>query len=254
MPATPRKIVVGSALTGLILTAGCAGGSSTGAAPTKTTGAPASVVTAASLPSMAAPCIDDDERALGVHFPAAGESLEGIVLGTGTTGIVLAHQADGDLCQWKPYAYALSRRGYRVLTYTSGLHTKAGVVAAAAELRTKGVTRILLVGASKGGTAVLAAAPDIHPPVLAVVDLSGPTSIDDVDASAAVTHLTAPILFMASTLDTPFVTDTKTMYKAATHSVGRKLVLVPGDDHGIALVEYNAPTIEAFLHRYAQGS
>lgn len=226
------------------MTAGC-GGSTSAAAPADAATPP---------PSMAATCVNDDERPLGVHFPAGGETLEGIVFGTGNVGVVLAHQSGGDLCEWKPYAYALSRLGYRVLAYTSGTDNKAGVVAAAAELRAKGAGRVMLVGASKGGTAVLTAAPDIKPPVAAVVDLSGPTAFEDVDASDAVTHLSAPTLFMAGTLDEPFVTDTQTMYAAAIHSVGRKLVLIPGGDHGVALVGDNAPTIETFLHEYAQGS
>ena len=251
MYAKARLSAGGAALVALVLTTGCSGGSSSGAAaPTTTT----TSQPAAAAASMTAPCISADEASLGVHFPAAGETLEGIVVGSGDAGIVLAHEADGDLCQWKPYALALSKEGYQVLAYTSGKDTVAGVVAAAAELRAKGAKRVLLVGASKGGTAVLTAAPSIQPPVAAVVDLSGPKAIDDVDATTAIGKLSVPTLFMAGTLDKPFVDDTKALYAAATNAPRRKLALVPGGGHGIALVETNAKTIEAFLRRYAKGS
>jgi dienelactone hydrolase len=201
---------------------------------------------------VAAACIHDDELPSAVHFKAAGETLEGLVVGDGPTGIVLAPQLDEDLCEWKPYAYALAALGYRVIAFTSGTHTRAGVVAAAGVLRAMGSTHVILIGASKGGTAVLAAAPVIRPRVSAVVDISGPASIDDVNAASDIGQLTMPILFVVGRLDAGYAQDTRTLYKRATASHGRRLLLLPGTQHGVDLVNGSTQqAIDAFLRAHA---
>jgi pimeloyl-ACP methyl ester carboxylesterase len=203
---------------------------------------------------LTASCLSDDDRPNVVHLTASGETLEGLTLGSGTVGIVMVHQLDEDLCEWKPYAQHLAKLGYRVLIFTEGADPPAGVVAAATELRHEGATRILLVGASIGGTTVLAAAAIVKPPVAAVVDLSGPASLNGIDAGSVVPHLTMPILFAAGALDTGFVDDTNTMYESAKKSVGRKLLIVDGGSHGVDLVTGDTQTaIEAFLKKYASG-
>lgn len=213
------------------------------------TGSASAIATAAPL---TAGCLGDDDRAHVVHLAAAGETLEALTLGAGRVGIVMAHELGEDLCQWKPYAESLAKRGYRVVTFSQGANLRAGVVAAAGELRREGAGRIMLVGASIGGTAVLAAAAVIKPPVAAVVDLSGPGELNGVDAASVVSRLTMPVLFSAGSLDEPYVTDTKAMYKKATRSTGRRLLIVPTGSHGVALVTGKTQTtIEAFLHAHA---
>jgi pimeloyl-ACP methyl ester carboxylesterase len=101
-----------------------------------------------------------------------GASLVGLVLGTGRTGLVLGHQLRSDLCEWLPQARAFARRGYRVLVFDfAGFgdsqpgpdgRVDTDVVAAAAEPRRRGADRIVLVGSSMGGTAVLSAATRIR--------------------------------------------------------------------------------------------
>ncbi|MFD0597814.1 alpha/beta fold hydrolase [Catellatospora coxensis] len=106
------------------------------------------------------------------RFGEHGADLGGVLLGSGRTGIVLAHQNGGDVCQWAPYASELAAQGYRVLAFDFGGFgvSTAGdadnpqqVTAAAAALRADGATGIVLIGASMGGTAVLAAAPAVSP-------------------------------------------------------------------------------------------
>ena len=63
------------------------------------------------------------------------------------------------------------------------------VVAATAQLRRRGVDRVVLVGSSMGGTAVLSAATRICPPVAAVVSLSGASGFGGVDAQGAMARL-----------------------------------------------------------------
>ena len=54
-------------------------------------------------------------RAGELRFHAAdGTKLVGHRLGKGTTAVILAHQSEGDLCDWVPYARRLAREGYFV--------------------------------------------------------------------------------------------------------------------------------------------
>jgi len=53
-----------------------------------------------------------------VRFGLAGATnLIGVVLGTGKTGVVLAHQSRGNRCQWADYAHELAQAGYRSLIF-----------------------------------------------------------------------------------------------------------------------------------------
>ena len=176
---------------------------------------------------------------------ADGVRLEGAVLGRGRTGVVFAHQVAGDRCQWLPFARALAAKGYRALVFDMrGYGTSSGatndapdrdVAAAAAELRRRGVRKILLVGASMGGTGVVSAAPGIRPPISGLVDLSGPTGFGGVNALRAVRKLKAPALFVAGRDDGDFATATRALFRAAG-SKDRTLVIAPTSWHGVDLV------------------
>jgi alpha-beta hydrolase superfamily lysophospholipase len=75
-----------------------------------------------------------------------------------------------------PLARAFARRGYQVLAFDfAGFgdsergpgddRVDIDVAAAAEQLRRRGADRIVLIGSSMGGTAVLAAATRVRPPV-----------------------------------------------------------------------------------------
>ena len=125
--------------------------------------------------AVASPRATDACIATNARFRAAdGVRLEGAVLGRGTTGVVFAHQLAGDRCQWLPFARELTAKGYRALVFdmrgygsSSGLdgtYPDRDVTAAAKELRRRGgATKIVLVGASMGGTGVVVAAPGSGP-------------------------------------------------------------------------------------------
>ena len=100
-----------------------------------------------------------------VSFPnAEGGLLKGMLYGTGKVGLVLAHQSDGNYCQWDPFVKHFVDQGYRALEFDfSGFGrspqrqdaTVGGdVVAAANFLRARGASEIVLIGASLGGAAV----------------------------------------------------------------------------------------------------
>jgi pimeloyl-ACP methyl ester carboxylesterase len=242
----------------IALATACAGTSTRqppdGASPAASAAtAPSTSTSQTPVPGAAAPCLSADEVQVGqVTFTVAdGTPVKGLMLGQGLTGVVLAHQAGEDLCQWKPYASALARRGYRVLVPNLSTTTDQVVVAAAALLRARGSVTVALIGASMGGTAVLAATRQIRPPVAAVVSLSAPQAYNGVEAMPAVRTMTVPVLFAASQGDTSFADDARALY-AATPGSGRQLVIVDGDAHGVELMTpaFTA-TLEQFLARHA---
>ena len=127
---------------------------------------PASLLCAhagSALTARAAACFPASAHAKVVRFTnSAGTKLVGYELGRGPRGVVLAHQYGGDACQWAGYAPGLARRGYHVLAFDfhgNGLsavgseENDVDVVAAAAKLRTLGAKKLVLIGASMGGTA-----------------------------------------------------------------------------------------------------
>src|SRR5215218_10839646 len=156
------------------------------------TAAQASATTGAALQPLEQPssrCGAPATKATLVRFKAAdGTSLDGVLVGSGPAGVVLAHEYPADLCGAWPFADYLSKRGLRAFAIDLRCfgrsacpegEAKGRVVedldAAAAELRRRGVTRVALVGASMGGAAVLIAGTRVQPPVAAVVSLSAET-------------------------------------------------------------------------------
>jgi pimeloyl-ACP methyl ester carboxylesterase len=196
---------------------------------------------AAASPRASDACIATNAR----FRTADGAKLEGAVLGRGKTGVVFAHQLAGDRCQWLPFARELTAKGYRALVFdmrgygsSSGLdgtYPDRDVVAAAQELRARGATKIMLVGASMGGTGVVAAAPAIRPAVSGIVDLSGPTGFGGINALPAARKLRAPALFVAGRDDGSYALATRTLYRAAS-SKDKKLRMAPTSWHGVDLV------------------
>jgi pimeloyl-ACP methyl ester carboxylesterase len=256
-PARRRRRRVWTLLVALVLAAGCGDGRDAGRAGQgpATTAAPTITVAA-----VAKSCLGAAERDKVVRFTTSdGATLVGVVLGTGERGLVLGHQLGSDLCEWLPQARAFARRGYRVLVFDfAGFgdsqpgpdgRVDTDVVAAAAELRRRGADRIVLVGSSMGGTAVLSAATRIRPPVAGVVSLSGPSGFGGVDAEAAMARLR--VLFVVGADDQPYREQTRLMYQAA-RARDKRLLVIPGGGHGTSLVEFgeDAPRVLAALRSF----
>jgi pimeloyl-ACP methyl ester carboxylesterase len=205
----------------------------------------------ASVPDFSAYCIVPSEYKGVVHFKAGDDTVEALELGSGKVGVVLAHQYGQTLCAWQSYAHVLANKGYRVIDISFGGDLVGDVIAAAAQLRAKGSTKVMLVGASMGGTTVVAAAALIKPRVAAVIDLSGPSTFENVNAIDAAPKLAMPAFFVASKNDTPFADNIRAMYAAAVHSPGRKLLIRAGNEHGIDMVHGSTrAAIEAFLRQH----
>jgi len=209
------------------------------------------VVLATAGGAVAAPSAQKSCVATNTTFRASdGPRLRGAVLGRGTTGVVFAHQVGGDRCQWLPFARELAAKGYRAIVFdmrgygastgSANVRPDLDVVAAAAELRRRGARRIVLAGASMGGTGVVAAASVVRPAIAGVVELSAPTGFGGVNALVAARKLTAPALFVVGRDDGDFAAATRALYRAAP-SRDKQLVVVPTSWHGVDLVALPAP-------------
>jgi dienelactone hydrolase len=190
------------------------------------------------------PCIQSGEKP--VHLKAAdGATVYGVEVGTGPTGVVLGHQYFSDHCEFMQLARELAASGYRALAIdfrgygqsTGGNSSRLDldVAAAAARLRADGATRVKLVGASMGGTAVLVAAARIRPAVAGVVSLSGPTYFRGLDAVKAVKASHVPVRFVVSREDRRFAADGTYLMKAAA-AKDKAILRLSGAGHGSAML------------------
>jgi hypothetical protein len=236
-----------AALAGLlVLVAGCGNSGGDSNSNGNSNAAPASTPE----PTPVASCVTAEQQRAGGFTLAhgSGRPVSGVVLGTGTTGVVMANQSDGDLCQWQPYALSLVQLGYQVAVFNyTGQDSPPDVLAAVDALRAKGAQKVFLMGASMGGTAVLDAATQAQPAVAGVVDISGPESYAGANALEAAKKLSVPALFIAAQYDTPFIDNTNHLY-AACVTKDKQLSVEPGGDHGVSLLsDHVTGLIEKFL-------
>ena len=238
------------------LATGCSGGTSSSTRTTATSSPAVSSRVVGSTEPIAY-CVTREQQASSgvVVKSSAGGTIVAVVQGRGTTGIVFANMSDNDLCGWLGTASDYAAKGYRtaVFSYSDQQDADADVADIAADLRRRGVSKIVLMGASKGGTAVLAAAPRVHP--AAVVELSAPDAYEGMDADAAVKTLTVPSLFIVGADDVEFVASTDSLYASSPAKVKQRQV-VPSPAHGIALLPDDAVerTIGGFLATNAPAS
>jgi alpha-beta hydrolase superfamily lysophospholipase len=201
-----------------------------------------------------------------LFFNAAdGTKLVGHRFGKGTTAVILAHQSEGDLCDWLPYAKRLASKGYFAFPidfrgYGFSDVPAAGpnrypqdIAAAAKALRKLGKKKIFVVGASMGGLAAVVAGANVTPPLAGVVSVSSPARFRGMDGVLAGPRLRVPMLYLAATADDnggfDFSKDAQAMF-AKTAAKDKRLELLPGAAHGIGLVGGSArarASIESFL-------
>lgn len=197
--------------------------------------------------------------------PVAFRTSDGVriaarAFGDGRVGIVFGHQIDGDQRDWWGSAAALAEEGYPALTLDfrgycprqgAGCSEDGGtadawrdLLAGARLLRSRGADRIVLVGASMGGTAAIMAASRADPPVDGVIALSAPTAccgmfVEPADVGA----VEAPMLFIAGRDDGDAPASARQMARWAGDR-GRAVVLDSGE-HGVDLLGgLAAPDIE----------
>jgi pimeloyl-ACP methyl ester carboxylesterase len=209
------------------------------------------------------PCVP---KSAEIRFKAAdGTRLAGYRLGQGKTAVLLAHQSRGDACQWGSYSKRLAKLGYTVISidfrgygdsqYRLGRaagRLPADVAAAAKVARARGARKVFAVGASMGGTVVLAAGTSIRPQLNGVVSLSGPAVFSYVDALKMTPKLTVPVLYVVAKSDADFAVDAQKLYDA-TASSDKGLHVLPAGGHGVDLVRPGAQgrtLVEQFIRAH----
>lgn len=229
----------------------------------------AAIVAVAASTAGAAPqrAAHDCVRGGELWFRAAdGTKLVGHRFGKGTTAVILTHQSEGDLCDWVPYARRLAARGFFVFpidfrgygfsatrTGPAAQRYAADIAAATKALRKLGKRKVFVVGASMGGIAALVAGANVSPPLTGVVSVSSPARYRGMDGVRVGPRLRVPVLYLAATEDDnagyDFSEDATALHAAAA-STDKRLELLPGPQHGIALVGGSAAAraaVEGFL-------
>jgi pimeloyl-ACP methyl ester carboxylesterase len=187
-------------------------------------------------------------KGTGVTFRAAdGLRLHGHRFGHGTTAVVLAHESRGSSCMWAPFARTLSRRGYLTLAFDfrgygrsqepprgASSRLAADVIAAARKSRSLGAKKVVVVGASMGGTAAILAAANARTVIDGVIPVSASRGFGRMNAEAAARRLQVPVLYLAGDEDPGFADDARVLYEA-TATPDKKLELLDSGNHGVHL-------------------
>jgi len=181
-------------------------------------------------------CVGPATGARLVTFSAPdGAKVEAAVLGQGRRGVVLSNESDENLCAWLPFAHDLVAAGFRALLYDySGANPVAEAAAAAAELRRLGAATVALAGASEGAKVSIVAASRAH--AVGVASISAERYLSGFgDVVPAARRLRTPVLYLTAKHD-PFSKDDTPLLYRVTRERSKRLVVLPGIDHGIALL------------------
>ena len=221
-------------------------------------------------PSLSSSCGSVADR---VHAAARwvrtsdGVRLYTAFAGNGSTAVVLAHESPpADVCGWLPTIAWLGSRGIATVAFDfrgSGrsdspdmpkyLHYEPDLQAEVDAARDHGASRVVLMGASFGGAAVLTNGPQLHD-VDAIVSLSGEQRIEArrLDAVAALPKLRTPLLVAASRDDRYLDAAAAQQLLARAGSSRKELALFPGVVHGWDLIQN--PRVRAVVLRWIRGA
>lgn len=178
-----------------------------------------------------------------------GVRLYAVQAGSGSTTIVLAHEAVSSLCESLPYAKTLIDSGLRVLAfdfrgygYSDGrprnrLALGLDLAAAVQRARSNGASRVFLLGASMGGAAIVQNTSNL--PVDGRISLSGTRLWRGfgVNDPAGVRRLRAPFLYVGSRRDriTPLQEALRIFRRVGSHD--KRMASYRGSRHGFELVQ-----------------
>jgi hypothetical protein len=232
------------ALVALAMLTGCGEGSVSSTTPTASSTRSTSATTRSGRATRAPPALYGC-RAKGARWSSltvgrGASRLQAAVLGDGPVGVALANDSGNQPCDWVSFADALADRGLRVATFSyASVGNPSEVKAVAGALRAQGARRVIAIGASVGGRAVVELAAMRSPGVDAVASLSAERQIGasypDILPDARHVHL--PSLYVGSRKDgyTLFGKETVQLHDATPARID-ELLLVPGSDHGVDLL------------------
>ncbi len=160
--------------------------------------------------------------------------------------VVFAHMRGSNRDGWRPVAERVAADlGVAALTFDFRGHGDSDdgelgeidldLEAAVAFARAEGYERVIVAGASMGGTAAIAVA--AREDLAGVIAVSSPAEFEGIDAAAAIGGVTEPALFIAAQGDQPYRHDVEELHDAA--SGPKDILLLPGNDHGTRLLGRN---------------
>ncbi len=248
-----RSIRVPFLLAAALVVAACGSPAetTTGAGPTSSVAG--ATPTTEPAPTTTLSATETPEEGVALTFPTAdGLTLEGRRFGSGPDFVVLAHMRPADMDSWFDVAATLATEGYSALPFNfrgygasegSGFAVAVDVEAAIDEAVALGAERVMLIGASMGGTGVIVAATER--PVLGVVTLSAPDAFEGADALAAASLLQVPTLLVAGEGNLPYPDDAAAI--AAASPSPAEVVVLSGDQHGTNLLAAHPDLVERIL-------
>jgi pimeloyl-ACP methyl ester carboxylesterase len=246
----PRPLIrrVGLAVVALVviaLPAACGDddGAERGALAETTGSTTTSTTTSTTAP--AGPCGLADATDITFSAGRDGAMLHGVLVGQGPTAIVLAHQSDDDACVWASYVPELTAADRQILAFDFNGHGTSdrvgdgrldlNLLAAVAEARNRGATRVVVIGASMGGTAALAAAGTPSSGIDGAVSLSAVSAWLQTDAESNAAAISVPVLFAAAQNDGSTAQTAQTVSQACGCAYPDVLIF-GGSRHGTRLL------------------
>jgi pimeloyl-ACP methyl ester carboxylesterase len=182
---------------------------------------------------------------------AADQVVPVLILGNGRRGVVVGAQANGGICQTIPFARELAARGYHVAVFEWREPNSAAMAAATTALADAGAQRIVVGGFSEGAVIGLGEAPQLGPRVIGVMSISGgPSPADGYPTVQSVSNFRGPLLLISAKDDPVFPPGTSQAI-AARHAGPEDLLVVPGSDHALALLDgEHAQEVRAAIYRF----
>jgi len=168
--------------------------------------------------------------------------------------VVLAHMRGANRATWDPIigplndagntTLAFDFRGYGESTGERDTHLDTDLAAAVNRARADGASKIVIIGASMGGTAVLEGGARLSAD--GVVAISAPAEFLGLDGGAGAALLTVPTLLIDTTGDHPYV-DQLTAIEAAT---GASIVTYDGSAHGTAILATHGTELTSLITEF----
>ncbi|GMK47429.1 hypothetical protein PghCCS26_45590 [Paenibacillus glycanilyticus] len=185
-------------------------------------------------------CVPEELREHATTLKARDNTyLSALVLGSGSDGILLAHEQGYSICSFLEVGTKLADQGYLVVIPEYRSHGASQITentesidldaeAALDELTRQGAKRIFLAGASCGGTTAIIAGARQDLPIQGLLILSSPAQCGPtLDAIPSVKKIKAPSLFVVSPGD----------MQGAVEKHVRKLYEASGAEHKELIID-----------------
>jgi pimeloyl-ACP methyl ester carboxylesterase len=178
-----------------------------------------------------------------------GNGVAFLLLGSGTGGVVLGPQSDGDICQWLPYAEELATR-YRVALFDWKEPREELPLLAVEALRAAGTEKVVLAGASLGGAFALSEAHRVRPRPAGVLSFGGELTLRGFDGRPGIRRWRGPLLQISSEHDGYFDSRNARQLRVL-HPGPETILMLPGSTHGVAMLDgHDGQRVRSTVNRF----